>query len=111
MVDFSLDIVAGGLHVVTCSRSNRRRSSGSDWRISAIGEPLQEFLLGLTVCAWAGDVEPVGDGVSEMRIHYGSGYRVYFAATGRKVRLLLCGGDKSTQQADIRRALDIASEL
>ena len=59
----------------------------------------------------AGDVEPVGGGVSEMRIHYGPGYRVYFTATGEKVRLLLCGGDKSTQRADIRRALDIASEL
>lgn len=51
-----------------------------------------------------GDCEPVGDGVMEMRIDFGPGYRVYFAREGRVVYLLLNGGDKSTQKADIKRA-------
>jgi putative addiction module killer protein len=56
----------------------------------------------------AGDVKPVGAGVSEMRIDYGPGYRVYFLQRGKVVAVLLCGGDKRTQQKDIRHALDIA---
>ena len=55
-----------------------------------------------------GDVKPVGAGVCEMRIDYGPGYRVYFLQRGKVVAVLLCGGDKRTQQKDIRRALDIA---
>jgi putative addiction module killer protein len=55
-----------------------------------------------------GDVWPVGDGISEMRIHYGPGYRVYYKDTGKEIIFLLCGGDKSTQQADIIRAKKIA---
>ena len=51
-----------------------------------------------------GDCEPVGGGVSEMRIDFGPGYRVYLGQEGRVVYLLLCGGDKSTQKADIKRA-------
>jgi putative addiction module killer protein len=51
-----------------------------------------------------GDTEPVGDGVHEMRVHFGPGYRVYYARAGRIVYLLLNGGDKATQQADIKRA-------
>lgn len=58
-----------------------------------------------------GDVKPVGGGISEMRVPYGPGYRVYFKQTGRTVVLLLCGGDKSTQVKDIRRAKEIATEL
>jgi len=56
----------------------------------------------------AGDVKPVGAGVSEMRIDYGPGYRVYFWQRGPAIALLLCAGDKSTQDADIRRAIQIA---
>ena len=52
----------------------------------------------------AGDVATVGDGVCEMRIHYGPGYRVYFQQRGDILILLLCGGDKSTQDRDIRTA-------
>ena len=59
----------------------------------------------------AGDVEPVGEGVSEMRIHYGPGYRLYFARQGQKVIVLLCGGDKSTQDKDIKAAKKLAREL
>jgi putative addiction module killer protein len=58
-----------------------------------------------------GDVKPVGAGISEMRIPYGPGYRVYFKQTGKIVLLLLCGGDKSTQEKDIKRAKQIAAEL
>jgi len=58
-----------------------------------------------------GDVKPVGEGVSEMRISHGPGYRVYFKQTDKAVVLLLCGGDKSTQTRDIKRAKEIAAEL
>jgi putative addiction module killer protein len=58
-----------------------------------------------------GDVKPVGEGVSEMRVPYGPGYRIYFKQTGKSVVLLLCGGDKSTQGTDIKRAKEIAAEL
>ena len=57
-----------------------------------------------------GDVRSVGSGVSEMRIDYGPGYRVYFTRRGPLVGLLLCGGDKRTQAADIKRALEIAED-
>ena len=55
-------------------------------------------------------MRPVGSGVSEMRIDYGPGYRVYFTRRGPLVVLLLCGGDKRTQVADIKRALEIAED-
>jgi putative addiction module killer protein len=57
-----------------------------------------------------GDVRPVGDGISEMRIHYGSGYRIYFQQNGGSLVILLCGGDKSTQQKDIKTAKKLAKE-
>jgi putative addiction module killer protein len=59
----------------------------------------------------AGDVKPVGEGVSEMRIHYGPGYRVYFVRRGHEVIVLLAGGTKRTQSADIRTALRLARNL
>ena len=54
-----------------------------------------------------GDAKPVGKGVSEMRVDYGPGYRVYYAQTDRVVFLPLCGGTKGTQDADIKRALEM----
>jgi putative addiction module killer protein len=59
----------------------------------------------------AGDVEPVGVGVAELRIDYGPGYRVYFKKHGREVVILLAGGDKRTQSADIKTALRLARNL
>lgn len=58
-----------------------------------------------------GDVKPVGHGVSELRIPYGPGYRVYFVKRGEVLVILLCGGDKSTQAADIAKAQAMAREL
>lgn len=58
-----------------------------------------------------GDVEPVGEGVSELRIFYGPGYRVYFVERNAVVVILLLGGDKSSQQADIAKAKEIATQL
>jgi putative addiction module killer protein len=58
-----------------------------------------------------GDVAPVGGGVSELRIHYGPGYRVYFTQRRKDVVVLLCGGDKSSQNSDIAAARKLAREL
>ena len=58
-----------------------------------------------------GDVQPVGKGVNELRVHYGPGYRVYFVRRGTVVVVLLCGGDKKTQQADIFKAKELAGIL
>jgi putative addiction module killer protein len=57
-----------------------------------------------------GDCEPVGEGVIELRIHLGAGYRVYCGRHGKTVVLLLCGGDKGNQVADIKRAKEMWSE-
>ena len=58
-----------------------------------------------------GDVKLVGEGVSEMRIDYGPGYRVYYKKIGQKVVVLLAGGDKSTQSKDIKTAIRLAQNL
>lgn len=58
-----------------------------------------------------GDVAPVGQGVSELRIHYGPGYRVYFVRKSAALVILLCGGDKSTQSRDIKQAKALADNL
>lgn len=58
-----------------------------------------------------GDCEPVGQGVSEMRIHYGPGYRVYLTQRDMEIVILLAGGDKSTQSKDIKIALELAQQL
>lgn len=57
-----------------------------------------------------GDVKPIGEGLSEMRVDYGPGYRVYFMRRGAVIIVLLCGGEKSGQQRDIKRAKTIAAE-
>lgn len=58
-----------------------------------------------------GDVMPVGEGISELRVHFGPGYRVYFKQAGTQIMLLLCGGDKDTQASDIIHAKMLANEL
>ena len=60
---------------------------------------IDRLMLGNT-----GDFKSVGNGVFELRIHFGSGYRIYYGRTGRHIILLLCGGDKASQQKDIKRA-------
>ncbi len=73
--------------------------------ISRINARLRQVSLGNL-----GDVAPVGEGVSEMRIFYGPGYRVYFIREGQALVVLLCGGDKSSQQRDIKHAKALANE-
>jgi len=58
-----------------------------------------------------GDVKPVGEGISEMRIDYGPGYRVYYKDTGKEIIILLCGGDKRTQDRDIEQAKELLQNL
>lgn len=58
-----------------------------------------------------GDCEPVGEGVSEMRIHVGQGYRLYYTRSGEVIYLLLLGGGKSSQSRDIKRAIEMARSL
>jgi len=58
-----------------------------------------------------GDVKPVGEGISELRIDYGPGYRVYFKDTGKEIIVLLCGGDKRTQSKDIEQAKELLQNL
>jgi len=58
-----------------------------------------------------GDVKPVGEGVSELRIDYGPGYRIYFVQRGQTLVILLAGGDKHTQDRDIKAALELARKL
>ena len=76
-----------------------------DRRASAyVVNRIDRLALGL-----AGDAKAVGGGVSELRIHYGPGYRLYFTRRGDRIVLLLCGGDKSSQRADIARAQEIVA--
>jgi putative addiction module killer protein len=72
----------------------------------AIAARVQRLALGNP-----GDVKPVGHGISELRIRCGSGYRVYYIQHGDVLIVLLCGGDKSSQSADIEKAQEIAREL
>lgn len=82
------------------------RNRLKDERVRAlIASRLDRLAFGL-----AGDVEPVGNGLSELRIHYGPGYRVYFQKRGNTIVVLLCGGDKSTQAKDIKTAKRLAEE-
>ncbi len=67
---------------------------------------IERLALGL-----AGDVKPVGEGVSELRIDHGPGYRVYFKKRGKLLIVLLAGGSKRTQQRDVEEALNLAREL
>ena len=85
----------------------QRTDEFADWLSRLTDEKAQARIVARIFSAERGnfgDCEPVGDGVSEMRIHVGPGYRVYYTRRGEVVYLLLCGGDKSTQKRDIKRA-------
>ena len=71
-----------------------------------IDVPIRRLALGNS-----GDVEPLGEGVSELRIDYGPGYRVYFVQRGSALVILLAGGDKRTQDQDIQTALELARNV
>jgi len=73
---------------------------------AVVAARIRRLALGLM-----GDVAPAGEGVSELRIHVGAGWRVYFVQRGAQVIVLLAGGSKRTQKADIKRARVLASEL
>jgi putative addiction module killer protein len=91
------------------------RSSDFDAWLSELAHPKAKarILARLRSAALGnfGDCEPVGEGVWEMRVHVGAGYRVYFVRTGATVYVLLTGGDKSSQQPDIAHAKRMAREL
>ena len=82
-------------------------------KIYGILEPARKIVQRIDRLALGnpGDAAPVGEGVSELRVHYGAGYRIYFVQRGEELVLLLCGGDKNSQASDIAFAKKLASEL
>jgi putative addiction module killer protein len=92
----------------------RETEAFTDWFADLRDEPARAKILARIrrlSLGNPGDVEPVGEGVSEMRIHHGPGYRVYYMQRGETLAILLGGGDKSTQDRDIRLALALAKEV
>ncbi|WP_048441083.1 type II toxin-antitoxin system RelE/ParE family toxin [Caenimonas sp. SL110] len=86
----------------------------SDWFDSLEDRTGKARIAARIAAAAAGNFgfcEPVGAGVSEMKIDFGPGYRLYFKRSGNVVYVLLCGGDKSTQKRDIKRALKLAVQV
>jgi putative addiction module killer protein len=102
--------VAYSLHVIEV----RETETFSEW-LSGLRDARSKAEVARRVRRLAlgnpGDVKPVGEGVSELRIHYGPGYRVYFVQRGSVLIVLLCGGDKSGQARDIAVALKLAKEV
>ena len=91
----------------------RQTETFRKWRIRLKDERVRALIasrLDRLAFGLAGDAEPVGHGISELRIHYGPGYRVYFQKTGNTIIVLLCGGDKSTQVIDIKTAKRLADQ-
>jgi putative addiction module killer protein len=91
----------------------RQTETFRKWRAKLKDERARAFIasrLDRLAYGHAGDVAPVGEGISELRIHYGPGYRIYFLRRGNTVVILLCGGDKSTQARDIVAAKRLAGE-
>ncbi|TXN62008.1 type II toxin-antitoxin system RelE/ParE family toxin [Methylobacterium sp. WL6] len=92
-----------------------RRTADFDAWLGALRDPRAKARIAIRidrlVLGNAGDAKPVGSGVSEMRIDYGPGYRLYFIRRGKALIVLLCGGDKGSQQRDIVRARALAADL
>lgn len=91
-----------------------RTQEFADWLSSLRDHVAQARILARIAAASAGnfgDCKPVGGGVTEMRVHAGAGYRVYFVREASVVYVLLCGGSKSTQERDIARAKDLAARI
>jgi len=92
----------------------RKTAVFSNW-LSGLRDPRAKAKIAARVDRLAignpGDVQPVGEGISELRIHYGPGYRVYFMKRGKTLIVLLCGGNKSTQSKDIKAAKILAANL
>lgn len=106
----------GGIRSDTLSRLNTfHRSDEFDAWLAALKDKMGRARIAHRIRSAEhgnfGDCEPVGDGVSEMRIHCGPGYRVYFTRRGEVLYLLLLGGDKSSQKRDIKRALEMVRAL
>ena len=83
------------------------------WRVRLKDERIRALIasrLDRLAFGTAGDVRPVGKGISELRIDHGPGYRIYFQQRGNTIVILLCGGDKSTQAKDIQTAKRLAAE-
>ncbi|HTW79528.1 MAG TPA: type II toxin-antitoxin system RelE/ParE family toxin [Terracidiphilus sp.] len=91
----------------------RQTDTFRKWRLKLSDERARALIasrIDRLVFGNAGDVKPVGEGVSELRIDYGPGYRIYFKKRGNSLVILLCGGDKRTQDRDIKRAKQLAAE-
>ena len=102
-MDYNIDVIRV-LQTATFTRWLRRLRD--DRAVARITSRLRRVTHGNL-----GDFRSVGDGVSEMRIQYGPGYRLYFIRRGSDMIVLLCGGDKRSQRRDIERARQIAAEL
>lgn len=91
----------------------RQTETFRKWRIRLKDERARALIasrLDRLAYGHAGDARPVGQGISELRIDYGPGYRIYFQKQGKTIVLLLCGGDKRTQAKDIQTAKRLAAE-
>lgn len=92
----------------------RQTDAFRDW-LDGLRDPVAKRRIAARIVRLAagllGDVKPVGEGVSELRIDHGPGYRLYFVSQGERLIILLCGGDKKTQQRDIASAKAMAAEL
>ena len=93
------------LHAAHADGDVPSKEPGIDGLLTRVYSPLRRLSLGNL-----GDVKRLGGSISELRIDYGPGYRVYFTQRGARVLLLLCGGDKRSQQSDIVRAREISDE-
>lgn len=105
-----------GIHSDTFSRMTTfQRSDEFDAWLAALKDKIGRARIALRIRSAEhgnfGDCEPVGEGVSEMRIHFGPGYRVYFTRRGEVLYLLLLGGNKSSQKRDLKRAIEMARAL